>query len=447
MQRSYRAPTEDATQHFYVTVRTKFVVSAIVAAIWVAFSVWLAIPWISDTAHYIGLAGSIVLITLLAFIPGGLVAFLLSSMCLDRQPRLTDEHPTTAVTVLIAARNEAADIGETVRYLADQDFDGPYQVILVDNGSTDGTADIARAGAEEVGLDLTVLSELTPGKNNALNTGLSVVRTPLVITVDADTLLHRSAVRLLLARYESSPSDVVAVAGSVLVRNSREGLWARIQEWDYFLGIASVKRMQGLYQGTLVAQGAFSLYESEAVRGVGGWPDAIGEDIVLTWKLLREGRRVFYEPLAVAFTSAPEDLRTFARQRSRWARGMIEGLRTVPPWHQPRRMARVLTGIDLAIPFLDTAYVLAWVPGLILACFGYYWLVGPMTIAVVPLTLFAYGVLFVRQWRGVFKPLGLKVRKNLPALLAFLFVYQILMSAVSVRGYAQELVGVRRNWK
>ena len=84
----------------------------------------------------------------------------------------------------------------------------------------------------------------------------------------------------------------------------------------------------------------------------------------------------------------------------------------MPPWHQPRRMARVLTGIDLAIPFLDTAYVLAWLPGLVLACFGFYWLVGPMTIAVIPLTVLAYAFLFRRQWRDVFKPLGLRVRKN-----------------------------------
>jgi biofilm PGA synthesis N-glycosyltransferase PgaC len=59
-----------------------------------------------------------------------------------------------------------------------------------------------------------------------------------------------------------------------------------MQEWDYFLGIASVKRMQGLYQGTLVAQGAFSLYRTQALRAAGGWPDAIGEDIVLTWRLI-----------------------------------------------------------------------------------------------------------------------------------------------------------------
>lgn len=447
MQRSYRADGEEAQRRFYVSVRTKFLVAGAIAACWVAFSVWLAIPWIVDTAAYLGWIASVILITLIAFVPGGLVAFLVSSLLLDRQPRLTVDRPTTGVTVLIAARNEAAGIGQTVRYLAEQDYDGRYRVILVDNGSTDGTAEVARRAADDAGLDLTVLLASTPGKNHALNTGLAVVETPLVITVDADTLLHRSAVRLLLARYESSPDDVVAVAGSVLVRNSRRGFWARVQEWDYFLGIASVKRMQGLYQGTLVAQGAFSVYETEAVREAGGWPDAIGEDIVLTWKLLRSSRRVFFEPLAVAFTTAPEDLRTFARQRSRWARGMIEGIRTVPPWHQPRRMARVLTGVDLVIPFLDTAYVLAWLPGLVLACFGYYWLVGPMTIAVLPLTVLAYGLLFSRQWRDVFKPLGLKVRRSWLALVVFLFVYQVFMSAVSVRGYAQELLGFNRKWK
>ncbi len=448
MQRSYRVD-EPATdpERFYVRVRTKFLVAASIATVWLAFSVFVARPWMADMAGAISWPATVVLVTLIAFVPGWLVAFLVSSLLLDRQPRFSVEHPTTGVTVLIAARNEAEDIADTLAYLAEQDYDGVCRVILVDNGSTDGTAVIARGCAAASGLDLTVLSEPTPGKNNALNTGLAAVETPLVITVDADTLLHRSAIRLLVARYESAPDDVVAVAGSVLVRNSRAGFWARVQEWDYFLGIASVKRMQGLYQGTLVAQGAFSVYEAEPVRAAGGWPDAIGEDIVLTWKLLQGSRRVFYEPMAVAFTTAPDDLRTFARQRSRWARGMIEGIRTVPPWRQPRRMARALTAVDLLIPFLDTAYILAWFPGLILACFGIYWLVGPMTIAVLPLTALAYGLLFNRQWRDVFKPLGLKVRKNWVALVAFLFVYQILMSAVSVRGYAQELFGLSRRWK
>jgi poly-beta-1,6-N-acetyl-D-glucosamine synthase len=447
INRSYVPGPRAHKRRRYMTVRAKFLLAAAFSAVWVSFSVWFAIPWMLDTASVVGLIPAIIIVTFLAFIPGGLVAFLLAGILLDHQPRLTEEHPSVDVTVVIAARNESTAIGETIKYLAAQDYDGPLSVIVVDNGSTDDTATVARQAASEHGLSIRVMCESTPGKSHALNSGLEVVDTPLVITVDADTILHRSAVRLLVARYVSAPDDVVAVAGSILVRNSRAGFWARVQEWDYFLGIASVKRMQGLFQGTLVAQGAFSLYETAAVRQVGSWPDAIGEDIVLTWKLLRSGRRVYYEPLAVAFTSAPQDFAAFARQRSRWARGMIEGLRTVPPWHQPRRLTRALTAVDLTIPFLDTAYVFAWLPGLVLACFGQYWLVGPMTIAVLPLTAIVYGVLFRRQWHDVFKPLGLVVRKNWPALAAFLLFYQVVMSTVSVKGYAEELLRRRRRWK
>ena len=133
------------------------------------------------------------------------------------------------------------------------------------------------------------------------------MRTPLVATVDADTLLMPSALRRIVARLLISPPDTVAVAGAVFVRNSRNNFITRAQEWDYFLGIASVKRQQGLFQGTMVAQGAFSVYRAAALKEVGGWPDRIGEDIVLTWAMMREGGRVGYERTAIAFTGAPED--------------------------------------------------------------------------------------------------------------------------------------------
>jgi len=237
------------------------------------------------------------------------------------------------------------------------------------------------------------------------------VGTELVITLDADTLLHPQAVRQIVARLLSAPSDVQAVAGSVLVRNSRDSLWTRMQEWDYFLGIASVKRMQGLYQGTLVAQGAFSLYRTEAVLAAGGWPDAIGEDIVLTWQLMRQGARVYYEPSAVAFTAASTRLVHLVRQRARWARGMVEGLRSVRPWNQPRGLLRFLTAIDLLIPALDVAYALVWLPGRLLAATGRYWIVGPYTLAVLPLTLVVNAILYRFQRRRVFN-LSLEVARS-----------------------------------
>ena len=80
---------------------------------------------------------------------------------------------------------------------------------------------------------------------------------------------------------------------------------------------------------------------------------------------------VQYEPLALSATTVPSGFSHFMRQRSRWARGMFEGIRANPPQHQPRVIAKVVAGIDYLVPFLDIGYVFFWIPGLILALLGY----------------------------------------------------------------------------
>lgn len=446
MHTSYQVPAPPPPKR-YLSVGWKFTFAVAIAFLWTGASVWISAPWVMGLAVHVTIVPAILIVTLLAFLPGFIVTFLMVGLAFDRQPPLRVTSPRDPLTVLIAARNEEAAIGDTVRSLAQQDYEGPLRVIVIDNGSTDHTIDVARAAAAEIGFEIEILTETTPGKSYALNLGLANVTSSLVITVDADTLLQRSALRLLVARLMSSPPAVRAVAGAVLVRNSRSTFWSRVQAWDYFLGIASVKRMQGLFQNTLVAQGAFSLYRCDAVREVGGWPDAIGEDIVLTWKMINNGASVFFEPLAVAFTSAPESLKVLARQRSRWARGMIEGLRSVPPWRHQNGYAKVLTGFNLVIPLLDVAYVCLWLPGVVLACFGIFWFVGPMTVAVLPMTFLVYGILFHYQNHRVFKPLGLRVRRNLVGLFLFVVVYQMFMSSFSVIGYAQEFTRRTRRWK
>lgn len=418
----------------------------IFAFIWLLISIYFSLPWVNDLSALTSPILAILIIAGIGYVPGLINSFIIMSLLLDRQPKFKTADPDLPITIIIACYNEEEAITNTLSYIKNQDYNGEIRVIVVDNASKDDTSMVAKEAGEAFDLNLKVLYAKEPGKFNALNEALKEVDTEYVITLDADTLLHKSALKHLVSRMMSAPEDTCAVAGSVLVRNSRENLLARLQEWEYFLGIASIKRMQGMYQGTLVAQGAFSLYTTDLLKQVGGWPDAIGEDIVLTWKMLRENKRVYFEPMAVAFTEVPSKFVHFYRQKSRWARGMIEGLKTVKPWEQPIKYIRILTSINLFMPFLDLTYTFAWIPGLVLAFFGFFWIIGPMTLLVLPLALLQNYILYVYQ-KKVFKELQLNIRKNVFGFIIFVLCYQLVMSPISIMGYIQEVFAKERVWK
>ena len=260
--------------------------------------------------------------------------------------------------------------------------------------------------------------------------------------------MQRESLTYLVARLTTEPQGqhVCACAGALVAQNPLAGFVTRMQQWDYRLGINGVKRMQASYNTALVAQGAFSAYWTDDLRAVGGWPDAIGEDIVLTWSLLGSRGLVQYEPVALGFTVVPERLGRLLSQRSRWARGMLEGLRTHPPPTQPRVLAKFVAGIDYLVPFLDIGLIFFWVPGVILFLFGYPLIFGWWSMLLLPITLLIFG--FLRRWqeRHVFRRLGVEVGKDVRGFAGYLIVYQVLTSAASLRGYAQFLGGGARRW-
>jgi len=225
---------------FYIDIKTKFYISFCFAILWLVLSVYISIPWIKDLSEITTPLGAIIIITGVAYIPGYMNAFLVVSLILDKQPRFRDEYPRDNVTLLIAAYNEENGIYDTLKYVANQDYDGNIIIIVIDNNSNDNTSKEVQRAKEELGLNIKILEEKNPGKFNALNLGLKYVYTKYVITLDADTLLHQSAIRYLMARMKSSPKDVCAVAGSVLVKNSRDNILSKVQEWDYFLSISSI---------------------------------------------------------------------------------------------------------------------------------------------------------------------------------------------------------------
>ena len=217
----------------------------------------------------------------------------------------------------------------------------------------------------------------------------------------------------------------------------------KMQFWDYFVSIAAIKRYQGSYGATLVAQGAFSAYETAAVRAAGGWTDGAGEDIVHTYRLLAAGRRSLYEPRAVGFTDVPTTLGALARQRSRWARGMFEGLAAVKPWSQPDAFAGYFETLNLSIVWLDLAYIFGFVPGVALALLGMPWLAGWLTLLVLPLMLI--GTVSVCRFQRRLPEM--EAKGSAWGFLLFVLVFQVVQSACSLWGYAAALTRRGIDWK
>ncbi|MCL5882711.1 MAG: glycosyltransferase [Actinobacteria bacterium] len=423
-------------------VATRFIAANLGAMMFAAAGGVLASRWIGDLDEIFTLPGAIALVVSIAIIPGYLNVFLLLSLLSYRQPKLQLDTVLPGVSVLIAAYNEEDNLAETFRGLAGQDYPSEIEVIVVDDGSTDGTLNYLRS-LRKPGLEIIPVPH--QGKAAALNAGLEAVSHRVLVTIDADTFLHPQALRRIVARLMQNP-ECAAVAGSVLAKNSRATHFTRLQEWDYFLGIGAVKRQQSMYQGTLVAQGAFSAFRTGVVRAARGWPNRIGEDIVLTWALLGEGHQVVHEPTAIAFTRVPETFRGFFRQRQRWARGMIEALKSHLGivWRR-RRFASFFVALDLLFPPLDLAFTLAFVPGVILACFGYFYLAGAMTLLVLPLTAFIVLVM-LRYQKNVFDLTGLRIRRNVLGFLAYFLCYQFIVSPICVVGYTRELLNLKRSW-
>ncbi len=428
----------------YLSVRGKFTLSLVAAFAWAVFSYLAAQPWLGDLSRLVGTAPAHLAIFGIAILPGFMNAFLITSLCLDRRPPIRMPGTTLpGISILVAAYNEEASIQSTIKSIAAQQYPGPFEVIVINDGSSDGTAQALDA-LRHPWLKVIHLAR-NAGKSNALNVGLAQVRHDLTLTVDGDSYLYKDALRNLVGRYMSDPPETRAVAGAVLVRNSRENLVTAAQEWDYFHGIAAIKRLQSLYQGTLVAQGAFSVYDTRTIRELGGWPHTVGEDIVLTWNLLSHGHRIGFAENACVFTNAPTTWTQFVRQRQRWSRGLIEAFKAHWPLLFKARMTTLFIWWNLLFPYIDLAFTLAFIPGLVLALFGIYWIAGPLTLLLLPLAGLVNLVMFRIQSR-MFAEQGLRVRRNWRGFLFYALCYSFVLQPACVIGYAMEILNRSKTW-
>ncbi len=227
------------------------------------------------------------------------------------------------VSVLIAAYNEEKVIAATLRAVLASDHSGEIEVLVVDDGSRDETSAEVEKIAQTDGR-VRLVRQTNRGKAVALRRGLALLQHELVVFLDADTHLQTDTMRLLVRPL--SAERVVAVSGHAKVGNLRSFI-ARCQALEYTCGFNLDRRAYDRWNCITVVPGAISAIRRSAIASVGGLSlDTLAEDTDLTLALHRGDNRIVYTPDAIAWTEAPETLRTLARQRFRWAYGTLQCL-------------------------------------------------------------------------------------------------------------------------
>ena len=238
-----------------------------------------------------------------------------------RRTTLVRPNRRGSIAVVVPAKNEENVICKTVQAIIEGRSRRNIRVIVVDDGSTDATAEAVRqtfAGDPRV----KVFSKPNGGKASALNFAYRKTRCQIVIAIDGDTILEAGAIDKL-AQHFDDPS-VGAVAGKVTVGN-QVNLMTRFQALEYVTSQNLDRLAFEPFNAIAVVPGAIGAWRRKAVLSVGGYAeDNLAEDADLTVRLALAGWRIVACPEARAFTEAPETLDSFLRQRFRWMFGMLQ---------------------------------------------------------------------------------------------------------------------------
>ncbi len=231
---------------------------------------------------------------------------------IDRFPKMS---------IIIPAYNEEVTVASSIKSMLSLNYPD-YEVIVVDDGSSDNTFNEASKYSEK---GVKVIRQKNTGKPGAINTGVKDASGEIVITVDADSKLHPDALTWIARRFSGNPR-LGAVAGNVKI-DKPTGLLKTLQSLEYTTSINLIRKSQSVLHCVMIVPGAIAALKTRVIHEVGYFPsDTFAEDFDITMKVLKAGYHVEYESRAIAFTQAPESVEDFLKQRRRWYRGIPQVL-------------------------------------------------------------------------------------------------------------------------
>lgn len=228
--------------------------------------------------------------------------------------------PEPLVSVVVPAYNEEKVIEHCLRSVLASDWKN-LEVVVVDDGSLDQTVASARRVAAE-DARLRVIAKLNGGKGSALNRGIAETSGEYVLLVDSDGVFAPTTIHTMIAAFDAP--EVGAVCGDDRPVNL-DRIQTKLLSVLSHVGTGLVRRALSLAGCLIIVSGNAGAFRREALVEVGGLDEStLGEDLELTWRLLRAGWQIRFEPRALVYAESPSTVKGLWKQRVRWARGLLQ---------------------------------------------------------------------------------------------------------------------------
>jgi len=226
------------------------------------------------------------------------------------------------ISVVIPAWNEEENIANTIKSIKNQNYPKEkMEIIVVNDGSTDKTGEIAKSFSGITVIDRVKNPEFNELKAGALNAGIKKAKNEILVLIDADSILKRDAIRNAVWEIVKNP-ELGAVSGSVLVEKPKT--WIQYVQYIDYLNMDFYRKTQNFLNGVFCIPGPLGVFKKSVLKKIGMFPPGhITEDLAITYGLHRHGYKIKTANNAISYSVAPKTLMSFIKQRIRWYKGSL----------------------------------------------------------------------------------------------------------------------------
>jgi len=354
----------------------------------------------------------------------------------NKEDSLPNTPNTPLVSIIIPAYNEEKVIASTIESTLEINYPNK-DIIVVDDGSTDNTLQIAKRYQDR---GVKVLHKTNGGKATALNLALTFTKGDIIAILDADTLASRNSLTEIVKVFENE-KDIAAVAGNIKVRNKTNWItWC--QALEYVAGIQIARRAFDLFGAITIVPGALGCFRKSVLIDTGGYDkETIVEDFDTTVKILKSGMIVRGTTKSIAYTEAPNTIRDFYKQRIRWYRG---NLQVVAKHRDALKNPRFGFLQKLAFPYMIIAMIILPITGFVVLASSILALIEGDTLFV----LTSFGFFIALQY--LINAMAVRIDGDDPKLILFSvffnFGYKQLLDFILLRAALSQLLKRKAKW-